>query len=145
MRAPVTPAQQRLWFLAQVDPDALDYHIPLAYRLRGPLDTAALAGAIGDVVARHGALRTRFPLDGAGPVQEVLDGWRPGVAVRDTTAAGDCYVGVLAAALDRGKRLPDAMREASAAAALACERAGSQASLPALEDVAVRLRDALPR
>jgi len=86
MKAPVTPAQQRLWFLAQVDPDALDYHIPLAYRLRGPLDTAALAGALDDVVARHGALRTRFPLDGAGPVQEVLDDWRPDVAVRDTTA-----------------------------------------------------------
>ena len=65
--------------------------------------------------------------------------------VRDTTAAGDCYVGMLAAALDRGTGLPHAMREASAAAALACERAGSQASLPALEDVAVRLRDALPR
>ncbi len=86
MRAPVTPAQQRLWFLAQVDPEALDYHIPLAYRLRGPLDTGALAGALDDVVARHGALRTRFPLDGAGPVQEVLEDWRPGVTVRDITA-----------------------------------------------------------
>ncbi|WP_426502048.1 condensation domain-containing protein [Dactylosporangium sp. McL0621] len=88
MRAPVTPAQQRLWFLAQVDPDALDWHIPLAYRLRGPLDAPALAAALGDVVARHGALRTRFPLDGAGPVQEVLDGWRPDVPIRTTTAAG---------------------------------------------------------
>ncbi|WP_327000297.1 condensation domain-containing protein [Dactylosporangium sp. NBC_01737] len=97
MRAPVTPAQQRLWFLAQVDPEALDYHIPLAYRLRGPLDTTALAGAVGDVVARHGALRTRFPLDGDGPVQEVLDGWRPDVAVRDSTAAAaGAQVAVLA-------------------------------------------------
>jgi ribokinase len=65
--------------------------------------------------------------------------------VRDTTAAGDCYVGVLAAALDRGMHLPDAMREASAAAALACERPGSQASLPARADIAARLRAAPPR
>nr|BFE58931.1 hypothetical protein GCM10020063_034570 [Dactylosporangium thailandense] len=85
MRAPVTPGQQRLWFLAQVDPDALDWHIPLAYRLRGPLDAAALAAALGDVVARHGALRTRFPLDGAAPVQEVLDDWRPEVPIVDAT------------------------------------------------------------
>ena len=63
MSAPVTPAQRRLWFLAQVEPDALDWHIPLAWRLRGPLDAAALAAALGDVVARHGTLRTRFPLE----------------------------------------------------------------------------------
>jgi hypothetical protein len=43
--APVTAGQQRLWFLAQVDPGALDYHIPLAFRLRGPLDAAALQQA----------------------------------------------------------------------------------------------------
>ncbi|WP_433040553.1 condensation domain-containing protein [Dactylosporangium sp. CS-033363] len=86
MRAPVTPAQRRLWFLAQVDPGALDWHIPLAYRLRGPLDAAALADALRAVVARHGALRTRFPLDGAGPVQEVLPDWRPEVPILD---AGD--------------------------------------------------------
>lgn len=64
--------------------------------------------------------------------------------VRDTTAAGDCYVGVLAAALDRGMGLPDAMLEASAAAALACERAGSQASLPARTDIAAWLGEAPP-
>ncbi|GAA3287788.1 AMP-binding protein [Dactylosporangium vinaceum] len=85
--APLTAAQQRLWFLAQLDPAALDYHIPLAYRLDGPLDTAALAGALGDIVTRHGALRTRFPLDGTDPVQEILDGWRPDVPV--LTVAGD--------------------------------------------------------
>jgi ribokinase len=48
----------------------------------------------------------------------------------DTTAAGDCFVGVLAAALDRGATLPDALTRASAAAALCCIRAGSQSSLP---------------
>ena len=50
----------------------------------------------------------------------------------DTTAAGDCYVGVLAAGLDRGDPLVIAMRNASAAAAQACLVKGSQASMPRL-------------
>ena len=52
------------------------------------------------------------------------------IAPVDTTAAGDCFVGVLAAALDRGAALPDALRRASAAAALCCTRHGSQAAIP---------------
>ena len=48
----------------------------------------------------------------------------------DTTAAGDCFMGVLAAAVDRGAALPDALRRAATAAALACTRHGSQGSLP---------------
>ena len=50
--------------------------------------------------------------------------------VRDTTAAGDCFVGVLAAALDRGATLVDAVTRAVAAASLSCTRVGSQNSLP---------------
>ena len=52
------------------------------------------------------------------------------VTVVDTTAAGDCFTGVLAAALDRGLSLPDAMHRAGVAAGLCCSRAGSQGSLP---------------
>lgn len=52
----------------------------------------------------------------------------------DTTAAGDCFVGVLAAALDRGVPLPVALRRANAAAALCCTRAGSQGSVPTAEE-----------
>jgi ribokinase len=48
----------------------------------------------------------------------------------DTTAAGDCFVGVLASALDRRVALADALTRASAAAAVCCTRAGSQSSLP---------------
>ncbi len=48
----------------------------------------------------------------------------------DTTAAGDCFVGVLAAALDRGATLEHALRRASVAAALCCTKPGSQSSLP---------------
>ncbi|MGI2034566.1 ribokinase [Rhizobium panacihumi] len=52
------------------------------------------------------------------------------VDVKDTTAAGDCFVGVLASALDRGLPLKSAMERASIAAGLACSRSGSQNSIP---------------
>lgn len=52
------------------------------------------------------------------------------VRVVDTTGAGDCFAGVLAAALDRGMGLADAMTRACAAAALACTRPGAQAAMP---------------
>jgi ribokinase len=52
------------------------------------------------------------------------------VTAVDTTAAGDCFVGVLAADLDRGATLTEALARATAAAGLCCTRPGSQASLP---------------
>jgi ribokinase len=52
----------------------------------------------------------------------------------DTTAAGDCFVGVLAAALDRGATLIAALNRATAAAALCCTRRGSQGSIPSARE-----------
>lgn len=52
----------------------------------------------------------------------------------DTTAAGDCFVGVLAAALDRGANLTAALNRATAAAALCCTRHGSQGSIPSAHE-----------
>ena len=54
--------------------------------------------------------------------------------VRDTTAAGDCFVGVFAAALDRGADAETALRRAAAAASVACSRTGSQSSLPTAQE-----------
>jgi ribokinase len=53
----------------------------------------------------------------------------------DTTAAGDCFTGVLAAALDRGAAMAAAMTRASVAAALCCSRVGSQNSLPLADEI----------
>jgi ribokinase len=53
----------------------------------------------------------------------------------DTTGAGDTFCGALVAALGRGDGLAGAMRQASAAGALACTRAGAQSSIPTRDEV----------
>ncbi|MET7773637.1 amino acid adenylation domain-containing protein [Nocardia sp. NPDC005366] len=70
---PLSPAQQRYWFLNQFDTtaSAVD-NIPLAVRLSGTLDAGALALAIGDVFARHEVLRTTYPSAEEGPRQVIL-------------------------------------------------------------------------
>ncbi|SMB27154.1 Non-ribosomal peptide synthetase, terminal component [Sterolibacterium denitrificans] len=55
---PLSWAQQRLWFIAQMDGIGSAYHIPGAFRLRGRLDPAALQAAFDAIVARHEILRT---------------------------------------------------------------------------------------
>jgi len=57
---PLSFAQQRLWFLAQLDNASAAYHIPTGLRLRGALDSCALGRALDRIVARHEALRTTF-------------------------------------------------------------------------------------
>ncbi|MFD4573532.1 amino acid adenylation domain-containing protein [Streptomyces sp. NPDC058417] len=70
---PLSFAQRRLWFLHRLDPAAaVGYHLPRAVRLTGPLDAAALAAALGDVVDRHESLRTVFPERDGRAVQVVL-------------------------------------------------------------------------
>ncbi len=69
---PLSFAQQRLWFLDQLAPGGTHYHMPVALRLRGALDTGALQGALDELVRRHEALRTTFPARGGEPVQRIL-------------------------------------------------------------------------
>ncbi|MGW3270893.1 non-ribosomal peptide synthase/polyketide synthase [Streptomyces kronopolitis] len=57
---PLSFAQQRLWFLDAFTPESTEYITPLALRLRGRLDTAALATALTALAARHESLRTTF-------------------------------------------------------------------------------------
>jgi ribokinase len=57
----------------------------------------------------------------------------------DTTGAGDCFVGVFAAALDRGLTVFQALRRANMAAALSCTRRGSQGSMPMTGEIEAAL------
>ncbi|MEQ1568935.1 MAG: amino acid adenylation domain-containing protein, partial [Myxococcota bacterium] len=69
--APLSFAQERLWFLDRLEPGQSVYNLPIAVRLGGPLDRAALAAALGDVVERHEVLRTRLVADGGPPEQHI--------------------------------------------------------------------------
>ncbi|HXM58509.1 MAG TPA: amino acid adenylation domain-containing protein, partial [Candidatus Dormibacteraeota bacterium] len=69
--APLTPAQERIWFLQQLHPDMRAYHNRALLRLRGRLDVAALERALAEAVRRHEALRTTFPERNGRPVQAV--------------------------------------------------------------------------
>ena len=64
------------------------------------------------------------------------------IHMRDTSGAGDCFSGVLAAGLDRGATLGQAMRRASVAAALSAEGLGAQSSMPHRRDIEAALRNA---
>ncbi|MEV6276994.1 cyclopropane mycolic acid synthase family methyltransferase [Nocardia sp. NPDC051832] len=88
-RVPLSYAQSRLWFLHRFEPRSAVYHIPLALRLIGALDVAALRAAIGDVVARHESLRTVFPHEGGVPWQQVLAHDEVEVPVSVVEVAGD--------------------------------------------------------
>ena len=67
----LSSAQRRLWFMDQLEGGSAAYHVPLALRLTGPLDRAALQGALDEVVHRHEILRTRFVEADAEPKQTV--------------------------------------------------------------------------
>ncbi|MBC3302905.1 non-ribosomal peptide synthetase [Pseudomonas sp. SWRI18] len=64
-------AQERQWFLWQLDPHSAAYHVPRALRLKGPLDCAALQRAFDTLVARHESLRTHVQQDADRTVQVI--------------------------------------------------------------------------
>jgi amino acid adenylation domain-containing protein len=68
---PLSFAQERLWFLHQMEPESPFYNIPFAVRLAGALDVNALRGALARIVRRHEALRTTFRADASGSWQVI--------------------------------------------------------------------------
>ena len=74
---PLSFAQQRLWFLAQMDGVSEAYHIFYGWRLKGELNCAALRQALDRIVARHEALRTTFVAIDGEPVQRMRGGGEP--------------------------------------------------------------------
>jgi amino acid adenylation domain-containing protein len=71
--APLSYAQEPLWFLERLAPGRSTYNIPAGFRLVGPLDVTVLRAALADVVARHETLRTSLHEEGGEGVQRVHD------------------------------------------------------------------------
>ncbi len=87
---PPSPAQQRLWFLAQLEDAGAAYHIPVELRLRGAVNAPALRRALHHLVERHESLRTVFASVDGRPLARVLPVATPFVLdERDLAAAAD--------------------------------------------------------
>ncbi len=106
----------------------------------GQAAARVLATAYGVVVivTLGGEGAVAFAPDGAWSVPALT------VAAVDTTGAGDAFTGVLAAALDGGAALTDALRRASVAAGLSCLAAGAQPALPGAAEIERRLAEIAP-
>jgi amino acid adenylation domain-containing protein len=68
---PLSFAQQRLWFIDQLEGASAAYHLPIFLRLKGELDREVLGRALERIVARHEALRTSFPQTDGVPAQRI--------------------------------------------------------------------------
>ncbi|RSM85753.1 non-ribosomal peptide synthetase [Kibdelosporangium aridum] len=90
---PLSFAQQRLWFLHQLDGPSATYNLPFTVRITGPLDPEAVHAAMDDVMARHESLRTIVGHDGPRAWQRILTGSRVPWQVR--TVASDELADVL--------------------------------------------------
>ncbi len=83
---PLSFAQQRLWFLDQLEPGNCAYNVPVALRVAGALDVAALEQSLNEVVRRHEALRTSFGVSKGLPVQVVAPALRLTIEQHDLSA-----------------------------------------------------------
>ncbi|MBZ5494727.1 MAG: AMP-binding protein, partial [Acidobacteriia bacterium] len=71
-RVPLSPAQEQLWLIQQLDPTSCAYNETVTLELRGPLLVLALRSAVNELVRRHEVLRTRFVIEDGTPWQIVL-------------------------------------------------------------------------
>ncbi|WP_252958920.1 condensation domain-containing protein, partial [Pseudomonas simiae] len=84
---PLSYAQERQWFLWQLDPHSTAYHIPSALRLQGQLDLGALQRSFDTLLARHESLRTHVRQDAAATVQVIEDSGLIEIDLADTDEA----------------------------------------------------------
>ena len=102
-RLPLSYAQQRLWFLNQLEGTGGEYNVPAMFDVRGEVDVSGLTRAVNAVVARHESLRTHFSEVEGEPVQVVEARREVPVAVEDLRGAGETAV---AAAIRREVSAP---------------------------------------
>ncbi|HEY0022716.1 MAG TPA: non-ribosomal peptide synthase/polyketide synthase [Longimicrobium sp.] len=86
---PLSFAQERLWFIDRLEPGSAAYNIPVARRLAGALDVAALERSLGEIVQRHESLRTVFAEAAGSPVQVVAPFGGFALPVEDLSGLGE--------------------------------------------------------
>ncbi len=80
---PLSPGQKRLWFVENFEPGGRAYNMPFDYSIKGELDPAILEKSIGELLKRHGSLRTIIPSFEGEPVQKILEPYSFSLAVED--------------------------------------------------------------
>ncbi|WP_367133476.1 MULTISPECIES: amino acid adenylation domain-containing protein [Streptomyces] len=98
---PLSYPQQRLWTLIELMGQSPAYNMPLALRLSGRLDTAALRAALRDVVDRHESLRTVFPATDGRPRQSILATEEAETGIEVVRTGEPAFADLLAAAAAR--------------------------------------------
>ena len=86
--APLTFAQRRAWLFTRMNPGSSAYQVAVMFRFRGELDREALRSALGELLARHEALRTSFAQREDEPVQVIHDEVRAPLEEIDLRSAG---------------------------------------------------------
>ncbi len=95
---PLSFAQQRLWFLAQLEPDSVEYNTPMVLPWQGALDVDVLSEALARLVARHEVLRTRLVVGEDGEPYQAIDPPPVHVPVPVVDASGEAGPEALIAA-----------------------------------------------
>ncbi|WP_328918276.1 amino acid adenylation domain-containing protein [Streptomyces jietaisiensis] len=108
-RMPLSFAQQRLWFLGELEGPSATYNIPVAVRLTGVLEVEALRSALADVVGRHEVLRTVFTADEGTPHQRIIppsDSFELPVTVVERSGVERAVAGLAVRAFDLAAEMP---------------------------------------
>src|SRR5262249_53245550 len=82
---PLSFAQQRLWFLNELEPDNPLYNVPIAIGMTGTLNTSALEQSLNEIVRRHEILRTTFHAENNQPVQVIAPQSKLSLEIIDLT------------------------------------------------------------
>lgn len=102
-RAPLSYAQERLWFLDQLEPGNASYNIPKALRLTGRLDVVVLEKVFSEIVSRHEALRTSFQIVAEQPMQIISPAQPFILPLIDLSRLGESERAAETARLSRGE------------------------------------------